>query len=344
MPVYHFTKQPHSHTLNMYQSDDTLGHTLIPNTQAFYIWSYGDTVKLNTDRRGFRIGSDSSSSENMGILFFGDSFTLCEELNTKQAYPYLLGDALCQPVYNTAVSGYGYPQMILKAREHVAAVDPNVVVFQVSPWLADRAITPYLPAIFFKVPSPYYNQLGDIVPPLYSSLVFDLTQDGKMQYYRESEPSFTDKFGFVWKFTRRIFQQQYWDEFKLWFRPNDQEHASLADADSATELAINEMVALCEGRTLVFLVLGYNQDKITEFQEKYSNRIAPNVIVVNADAVLWSQPNIDSKESHEKAYCFWHGDPPVIEDYHYNAHANQLIMQALTGALQVHNNCITQLQ
>lgn len=144
MPIYHFTKEPNSYTANMYMADAELGHTFKANTQGYYIWGHGDSVSINTDKRGFRTAS--GITEQGGLLFFGDSFTLCEELDVQMAYPYMVGNGLCQPVSNAAVSGYGYAQMILQARRFVTEVSPEAVVFQISPWLAERSITPYMPA------------------------------------------------------------------------------------------------------------------------------------------------------------------------------------------------------
>lgn len=331
MPIYYFTKEANSYTANMYKADASLGHTLKANAQGYYVWGYGDSIVVNTDERGNRTATGKASTG--GLLYFGDSFTLCEELNVDEAYPYILGEALCQPVSNTAVSGYGYAQMVLKARQWVSAVIPQAVVFQVSPWLAERAVTPYMPALFFKVPSPYYSHGQTIEPPYYTSPVFELTQNQLLDKYRQSEVSFADKLGFVWRFTRPVFKKQYWEEAKLTLGLNSLEKTKLEDAETATELAIKEMISLCQGRKLILLVMGYAKDETEYFQSRFGSILTENVIVVNADKILWGQPLITDQASYEKAYCFWHGDPPVLIDYHFNAHANQLITTALLNAI-----------
>ncbi len=331
MPIYYFTKEANSYTANMYTADGNLGHTLIPNANGYYIWGYGDSVLINTDFQGFRMSN--GNQDDGGLFFFGDSFTLCEELSTQDAYPYKVADSLCQHLHNAAVSGYGYAQMILKARTYVQRYDPEVVVFQVSPWLAERAVTPYMPALFFKVPSPYYNQQDSIVDPLYTSNVFELTQNQMLDKYRQGPISISDKFGFVWHFTRPVFQQQYWEETKLAFTLDSPVTQSLGDAEAATALAIQEIIRLSTNSKVVFLVVGYEQHEVNMFTEHYSQYFTDKVMVVNADAGLWSQPGITDKDAYERAYCFWHGDPPVLVDYHFNVHANQIITDALYKAL-----------
>jgi hypothetical protein len=331
MPIYYFTKEANSYTSNIYAADEALGHTMLTNTQGYYIWAYGDTVAIDTDDRGFRIGG--ADAQQGGMLFLGDSFTLCEELDYNQSYPYLIGEALCQPVQNAAVSGYGYAQMILKARTYIEQVQPEAVVFQVSPWLAERAVTPYLPALFFKVPSPYYSQSGAILSPLYTTPVFELTQNRMLDEFRKSPISFTDKIGFIWHFTRLVFQKEYWEELKLALSKLTPENTPMANADEATSLAIEELVSLCSGRKLVFLAMGYDKEQVGAFQKRYSPMFSQNVLLVDADELLWSQPGITDKDAYERAYCFWHGNPPELIDYHFNAHANQLIEQAMQEAI-----------
>lgn len=328
MPIYYFTKDANSYTSNIYTADKTLGHTMLPKTHGHYIWGYGDSVTIDTDSRGFRVKGNSAGQG--GLLFFGDSFTLCEELDYGQSYPYLIGQALCQPVHNAAVSGYGYAQMILKARSYIEEVGPDAVVFQISPWLAERAVNPYMPALFFKVPSPYYSQSGAIVPPMYTTPVFELTQNRMLDEYRQSPVSFGDKVGFVWHFTRLVFQTQYWEELKLLLSKSK---APIDNIDEATALAIEEIANLCQGRKLVFLVMGYEQAQVGAFKQRYKAMLNKDVMVVDADELLWSQPGIDDKDAYERAYCFWHGTPPVLIDYHFNAHANQLILQAMQQVL-----------
>ncbi len=332
MPIYHFTKEANSYTSSLYAADESLGHTIIPNTQGHYIWGHGDSVEIKTDSRGFRIRTGIAPAEG-GLLFLGDSFTLCEELDYSQAYPYLIGDALCQPVQNAAVSGYGYAQMILKARTYIKQVQPSAVVFQVSPWLAERAVTPYMPALFFKVPSPYYDQSGAITPPLYTTPIFELTQNRLLDKYRQSPISFFDKFVFVWHFTRLVFQKQYWEELKLNFSFASDNAIPLNNAEKATALAVEEIISLSQDRKLVLLVMGFEKDQIGRFGQLFSQVLNENVLLVDADEVLWAQPSITDKSAYERAYCFWHGNPPVLVDYHFNAHANQLIKQAMQQAL-----------
>jgi hypothetical protein len=332
MPIYHFTKEANSYTSSLYTADESLGHTLIPNTQGHYIWGYGDSVDISTDSRGFRVGSASVQQQG-GLLFLGDSFTLCEELEYDQTYPFLIGEALCQPVQNAAVSGYGYAQMILKARVYIEQVQPEAVVFQVSPWLAERAITPYMPALFFKVPSPYYNQSGTIVLPMYTTPIFELTQNRMLDEYRQSPISFSDKFGFVWHFTRLVFQKQCWEELKLNFISSNAKTTPSSSADDATALAIEEIASLCNGRKLLLLVMGYDKEQIGQFKQRYSRMLGTNVLLVDADELLWAQPGITDLVTYQRSYCFWHGNPPELVDYHFNAHANQLINQAMQQAL-----------
>jgi len=337
MPIYYFTKGPNSFTRNMYQADAQLGHTLQPNATAYFVWGHGDTVPMYIDERGFRTNGEQDRTG--GLLFLGDSFTQCEELLVKQAYPFMVGNSLCQPVHNVAVSGYGYAQMILKARQHIAETDPEAVVFQVSPWLAERSINPYMPALFFKVPSPYYNSLGQLVGPYYTSPVFDLTQNNTLSHFANTSISFADKVDFVWNFTRLVFRHQYWQELKLLFTSHGEHRAVLNDTNKAKELALNEIISLTADRQLVLLVMGYGQESIYEFEEKFSHLLPSNVTLVNADEPLWAPPSISSKGEYEKAYCFWHGDPPVLIDYHFNAKANGIISDQLLQSLPQLSNC-----
>lgn len=163
--------------------------------------------------------------------------------------------------------------------------------------------------------------------------MFELTQNQMLDHYRQSEVGLGDKFGFVWNFTRPVFQKQYWEELKLSIGANTPETESLTDSELATEQALKEMIGLCEGRKLVLLVMGYGQNETDYFHTRFGSLLGDSVIVVNADKTLWGQPNVTDQSSYEQAYCFWHGEPPVLIDYHLNAHANQLISTALLDSL-----------
>lgn len=332
-PVYQSTKHPHHYTSNLYEADSALGYRIKPNTQGHFVWSFGDSVAINANEVSCRVEVPSAANSQGagGWLYLGDSFTFGEELPYSETYPALVQQALGKTASNAAVSGYGYTQMIKRAESLISYVQPEVIIFQVSPWLADRAIDRYMPAPFFKIPVPFYNTDGTIESPSFDTPVFQITQDTLLDGFRSSDASVIDFWRFVQDVTWPIYKNEIPQRVQLQFADT----SPLEDRDKATAITLEKMVELGKGRTVVLLLLGFTGEQLGETQRIYADLFErnENLIALDTDSVLYAQPGIKTRDDFEKAYNFWHGSPAELIDYHYNAKAHQLIADALLKRL-----------
>lgn len=340
-PVYLATKQPHSYTSGLYTSDQQLGYKILPNADGHFIWSYGDSVSISTDERSFRVNRAKSdrNGTTKRMLFLGDSFTFGEELSVDSTYPFLLGKALEGKVLNASVSGYGYAQMLSLGEKYINELDPEVVFVQISPWLADRATSRYMPAPFFKVPVCYFDRDGNIASPEFISPVLEMTQSTMLDHYRHSDQSIGDMLSFVWSFTLPVYVNELWQQGRSLFA-NEQ---PLDDPLKATDVFMDNLLELSKGRELVLLVMGYQEDRIGEFQKSYAEKLGSNkfVTIVPLDSTFYQQEGVTDRASFERRYNFWHGDPPVLVDYHYNAIAHQLIANSVLQMIEPQKDTIS---
>lgn len=329
MPVYHATKQEHSYTSGLYRSDNKLGYALYPNAHGHFVWSYGDSVPVDTDEHAFRIAENitPTAKAKKKALFLGDSFTFGEQLLADSTFPNLIGDKLSLTVENASVSGYGYVQMVQLAERYIEELDPDVVFVQVSPWLAQRAVDPYMPAPYFKVPVPYWDKNGNTVDPYFQNPVLQMSQTTLLDPFRTSEVSMVDRASFVWNFTFPIYIKELCERFKLVFT----DHDTMKDPDKATEKMLTELMELTKDRKLVFLVMGYGQEHMGKFESDNMEQLtsAAENLVIDLDSTFYALPDVSDKVSFEQKFNFWHGNPPELVDYHYNASAHQLITRTV---------------
>lgn len=323
-PVYNATKRPHHYTSNLYDSDGKLGYKLKSNATGYFVWSYGDSVLIETDENGFR-KTPYGKRIGGGLLFLGDSFTFGEELAAAESFPFKIGMVMGRRVYNAAVSGYGYAQMIYQAQNLIDELDPEFIVVQLSPWLAERATSPYMPAPFFKVPVIHLSEDGALIDPYFESPVFELSQDDLLNKYRRSEASFSDFLSFVWHFSGPVYWAQLKGQFSLINEP-----VSVANESFATKWTLQQLKELAAGRRLILVIMGFTGDEIGSLQREYDITLdQANIEHIDMDSIMYAQPGISSLDDFERAYNFWHGNPPELIDYHYNEHAHQLITNAV---------------
>src|SRR5215470_8398141 len=140
----------------VYRWDAELGFAPIANSVGAETFPTGDEIPARFDQDGFRIPLDDAKNTTRGqhpsVLTLGCSFTYGAAARAEDTYPYLVGQNLGGSAHNAAVSSYGLSQMLILARRLVPAQKPDYLLVQYSPWLVSRALDPFAPTYFGKLP------------------------------------------------------------------------------------------------------------------------------------------------------------------------------------------------
>lgn len=107
-----------------YQYDSRLGWVPRPGR---YFDPAGRAVTVTGE--GFRLTAPPAVDPSGPlILTVGCSFTFCEEAADDETWPYYLSQDLGVPVINAGVSSYGFDQMVLRLRDELDRVKPDLVI------------------------------------------------------------------------------------------------------------------------------------------------------------------------------------------------------------------------
>lgn len=94
--------------------DNEPGSTRTSGNAARETWSY------SINEKGAREGNPYANRDP-GILTYGDSFTLCAEVDDDETWQVFLSESIQQNVVNYGVNGYGTAQALLKLESHLAS-------------------------------------------------------------------------------------------------------------------------------------------------------------------------------------------------------------------------------
>ncbi len=112
--------------LNPFQPDSTIGYRLKPSFDGAY-----PHVRVRTDANGHRVPTTQDVDSTGRYLFVGDSVTFGFSVRAEEAFPYLLGTRLGDPVAatNAGVPGYNLEQALTLLGENLQRVLPDFVVY-----------------------------------------------------------------------------------------------------------------------------------------------------------------------------------------------------------------------
>jgi len=315
-----------------------LGYAPIPNSRGSEIMPLGPDIPMRYDKDGFRIPfEDKLNTKNIHpvVLTLGGSFTYGAATHAENTFPYLVGNYLGGSTKNAGVSSYGLSQMVIMAKQLIPRHKPDYVLVQYSPWLVDRAVRPFSPSHYGKFPNPYFVEEDNednlvIKLPVFQTKILELPIDE----YRKSQKGFSDFLSFLGNVGLPLFLH---DDFnmtaytltkvlRLKERPTKNRFRVI-------QHAYGEIFRVSEqnGAKMIIVVLGENHDLVPVQKDL----LPKNVIVVDAHSALINRlPTID-KQSYQRQYNHWRGDPPSLVDGHPNEHAHRIIAELLISQMDI---------
>ncbi len=112
--------------LNPFQPDAEIGYRLKPSFDGVY-----PRARVRTDANGHRVPTTQEVESTGRYLFVGDSVTFGFSVRADEAFPYLFGAMLGDPlaVSNAGVPGYNLEQVLTILREDLERTTPELVVY-----------------------------------------------------------------------------------------------------------------------------------------------------------------------------------------------------------------------
>jgi len=336
-PIYWYVK--HNQRVwkgKVHKADTELGYVPIPDSQGAEVFPTGDEIAARYDKDGFRVpqedGRLASLNRHPIVLTLGCSFTYGAATRAEDTYPYLVSQSLGGTTINAGLFGYGLSQMVTLSRRLVQTRQPDYLLVQYSPWLVDRAQSPFAPTNFGKLPTPYFflrqNELV-LHPPVFMTKIWDLPFDR----YRNTPVSFGDKLAFVWHIGLPLYIH---DDLNMCYYNLRRVFGAIpepaASPEQITRYAYDEMgkVARRNGTRLVIVVLGIDHNPVQIPQSLFP----PDSVTVNAHDALLRQLPVINEENYLKQYAHWHGSPPAIVDTHPNENAHRIIAEAIVHVIR----------
>ncbi len=318
----------------VFKPDSELGIAAIPNAQGIHLFPIGPDIPMRFDGEGLRIpvsGYNPSLDLRPLVLALGCSFTYGDAVPAEDVYPYLVGKYLGGTAKNAGCCSCGLAQMLILARKLIPEFKPDYVLVQFSPWLLDRALNPFAPAYFGKIPVPYFYGKEEIklYPPVFSAKMVDLPIDE----YRGSPGCVIDFVSFLWnvglpQFVYDDYQMTcYFFKRILGIIPEP-----ALNRNKVVRYVYGEIAKVAEenGARMIIVILGRNQQSV----EVPYDLLPPHAIIVNAHKALLARlPTLDRK-TYKKHYAHWRGNPPRVVDNHPNEKAHRIIAEAIVSRIR----------
>lgn len=340
VPMYRYLKsQKLGWSAGILQADPELGLAHVPSGCGAQLLPIGPEVPVCADEHGFRVpaAAQGAGPEAAGplIMAFGCSFTFGSSCAAEDTYPYVLARRLHGRAMNTAVCSHGLAQMLILARRWIPQLHPDLVVAQYSPWLVDRAVRPFAPTYFGRLPVPYFTAGPDgqvrLVPPAFQPAAFRVPA----ARYRHTPAGVRDFLSFL---ARVGFPLITHDDRGVagfrWRSLRKRQPPPAADTDRVTAEVYREIAALCraQGAQLFIVLLGKDQLPV----EAPPALRELGVPIVDAQTALTAQLPEPTEAAYNRLYALWRGEPPVVVDSHPNALAQARIAEALAAAIETH--------
>jgi hypothetical protein len=316
-----------------FQPDVELGFAHVPNSRGEEVFPIGPYVPFRFDGNGFRIPVEDSlpSHRRPIVLTLGGSFTEGAATEARDTYAYLVGQYLGGTSLNAAVSAYGLAQMLILGRRVVPVHTPDFLVVQYSPWLVDRALSPFAPTFYGRFPSPYFyeDSVLKIQLPVFQSIVMDLPVDR----YRHKPRSLLDFASFWWNVDFRMSVHDHYNMILYELRRALRSFPKpTSDRDKVIQYVYGEFAKIAEKShaKLIIVVLGNTYRPV---QIPYS-LFPPGVTVVDAHSAMLKKLPVVNDESYAAEYHHWRGSPTVDVDAHPNEKAHEIIAEEIVKTIR----------
>jgi hypothetical protein len=314
--------------------DAALGFAPLPGGRGAHVFPIGSSVPTRYDQDGFRVPVESAGNAREGarphLLALGDSFTYGDGCLAEDAYPARAAAEIGGTALNAGVCAYGLAQMLVRARTVIPLAHAEVVLVQFSPWLVDRARTPFAPSFYGKVTTPYFVAAKDGAIALHGPVFETAVCDLPIGDYR-GKPA--DDFA---SFLARVGLPLYvHDDFQM--LAYELRCATGALPPAATDGApivsavYGEIASLARAsgsRVVVPFIGGYPAP-----DELAALRAIPGLTLVDAQGALVQALADRTPDGFKQAYGLWRGSPPVLVDPHPNPRAHAILGSAVARAL-----------
>src|SRR6266404_7023973 len=318
------------------RADKELGFVPVPDSRGAMVFPIGDDIPVRFNRDGFRVpvddGRSTSPIRHPIVLALGCSFTFGDATAAEDTYPYLVGQDLDGSTRNAGVGSYGLSQMLVLSKRLVPTYKPDYLLVQYSPWLVDRARSPFAPTYFGSAPTPYFfveqNELA-LHPPVFMTKIMDLPFDR----YRNTPSSLGDRVSFLWHVGLPLYVH---DDYNMAFYKIENLFGFVPEPatnpEQVTKYVYEEMakVARENGARLFIVILGSDHVRVPIRDGLFPS----DSIIINAHDSLLEHLPVVNKESYEGSYFHWRGYPPVLVDTHPNENAHRIIAEAILQKIQ----------
>jgi hypothetical protein len=335
---YFYSKSiPKRASVGLWEFDEKLGHKAIPNASGSYNYYIGDTVKGSVpvmfDEHGYRtVNNPLKLHSDKKDLFLGCSFTFGDFLPAENTYSYLTAKTLQHEYINCGRSAYGLAQMYQIANTLVPKEKFTYVFIQLSPWLADRAMSLHGPTFFGYRPFPFFSKKGDsfeVIPPSYTTTMYKTNSTN----WRESKMSYGEKLKFTFTDGMKIEVVDFYAYQVAKLKNNlGLTPKPTTDKKALEAFFYEHLVDLCHkhGATPVVLKLRYDIKNCGELVERLSKKAT----VIDLDAPLDSIAK-QTGLTHDSLFALYHriGNDSVCFDNHPNKYANMLFAEKICNSL-----------
>lgn len=326
-------KQPPGWQGTVARADPRLGFAPVPGSAGAEILPGGELEPVRFDADGLRVPmeSDAPVSGPM-VLALGDSFTFGTGCRAEDTYAALVARGLGGHVRNTGFPGYGLAQMLVRGRDLLPRMHPDVVLVQASTWLPHRASRPLRTSDFGLLPVPYFadgRERGPIWhPPLFTSKLFDLP----IARYRETASGPFDWASFVARVGFPLFLHDDARRVQMRVARGTGQLPGGAPDGAISEMVYAELARLCQrSRARMVVVILEAPGKQALGQGDFV--LPPGVLLVDTKPGLYAGIAGTDRDRYLRAYGHWRGTPPRMVDEHPNARAHALIADQVLAAL-----------
>lgn len=316
---------------SVYRSDPEYGYFPRAGAYALHVLRGNDRIPVQLDADGFRIPATPRTGQlpsEGSILFLGCSFTHGYGVPAEHTFAQRVADKLGARCLNGGVSGWGYSQMVLRARHDIARFRPKIVVVQYSNWLVSRSQSCYGPSDFGAVPTPFvFKKEGApaIHAPVFRAAIHDLMQ-------RRTEQN-----GLLWFSWQVGLPLLIHDDFFVPYTSVRQQlgllPVPLASRSETLDFALEEIRQVCatHGSRMIVVMLRNSfddapQDALDAAKYSIVDTFEPLAAALpERTATAWAH-----------RYYHWRGIPPRLVDMHPGPDAHAEIARAIIRYLK-HN-------
>jgi len=318
----------------VHTADPEVGFRPVPNAVGAHVFPIGPDVPMRYDADGFRVPLDIETAEKTKrpiILSLGCSFTYGDATYAEETYPYLVGQSLQGTSRNAGVCSYGLSQMLLLARKLVPIHKPDILLVQYSPWLVQRAIKPFAPVYYGKLPTPFFydqDQGFALRPPVFTTKIMGLPVDS----FRKSSSGLADWISFYRKVGLPLYLYDDFNMLKYYIYKNiGKVPEPTGSRKQLVKYVYNEIYKVAQqyDTKVVIVVLGKDAHPV----EVKDLSFPAGALLVNAQDALLKRLPVVNPESYEKEYAHWRGSPPRVVDDHPNEKAHKIIADTIVSKL-----------